>query len=181
MEVCIFARPLAELDAPPTMRHHAETSATMIADFGMPNHIFVHGSELPVCTSSGALCMSSAAAHWSPAVTELVQLVRTRWRENCFVGTWPRRKNQPGRSLIPTPWVGFVGNSKRAFLRSLLAPPRPRAKQRLAARGSQSIGRMASLIAATPRIKNLHPLVVMRTNVYCKTVCATDVWRDDIV
>jgi hypothetical protein len=69
------------------MRHHAETSATMITDLGMPNHTFVHGSELPVCTSSGALCMSSAAAHWSPAVTELVQLVRTRWRENCFVGT----------------------------------------------------------------------------------------------
>jgi hypothetical protein len=89
-EVCIFARPLAELDAPPTMRHHAETSATMIADLGMPNHTFVHGSELPVCTSSGALCMSSAAAHWSPAVTELVQLVRTRWRENCFVGTKKR-------------------------------------------------------------------------------------------
>ena len=36
--------------------------------------------------SSGALCISSAAAHWSPAVIELVQLVRTRWRENCFVG-----------------------------------------------------------------------------------------------
>jgi len=34
--------------------------------------------------------MSSAAAHWSPAVTELVQLVRTRWRENCFVGTKKR-------------------------------------------------------------------------------------------
>ncbi len=45
-EVCIFARLLAELDAPPTMRHHAETSATMIADLGMPNHTFVHGSEL---------------------------------------------------------------------------------------------------------------------------------------
>ena len=34
--------------------------------------------------------MSSAAAHWSPAVTELVQLVRTRWRENCFVETKKR-------------------------------------------------------------------------------------------
>ena len=34
--------------------------------------------------------MGSAAAHWSPAVTELVQLVRTRWRENCFVGTKKR-------------------------------------------------------------------------------------------
>ena len=30
--LCVFARPLAELAAPPTMRHHAETSATMIAD-----------------------------------------------------------------------------------------------------------------------------------------------------
>ena len=34
--------------------------------------------------------MSSAAAHWSPAVTELVQLVRTRWRENGFVGSKKR-------------------------------------------------------------------------------------------
>jgi hypothetical protein len=30
--------------------------------------------------------MSAAAAHWSLAVTELVQLVRTLWRENGFVG-----------------------------------------------------------------------------------------------
>ena len=71
------------------MRHHAETSATVIADLGMPNHTFVHG-QAPVCILSGALCMSSAAAHWSPAVTELVQLVRTRWRDNCFVGTKKR-------------------------------------------------------------------------------------------
>src|SRR3954453_9132414 len=84
-EICIFARLLAELDTPPTMRHHAETSATVIADLGMPNHTFVHG-QAPVCILSGALWMSSAAAHWSPAVTELVQLVRTRWRDNCFVG-----------------------------------------------------------------------------------------------
>ena len=45
-EVCAFARPLAELVTPPTMRHHAETSATMSADLGMPNHTFVLGSEL---------------------------------------------------------------------------------------------------------------------------------------
>jgi hypothetical protein len=31
-EVCVFARPLAELAAPPTMRHHAETSTTTVAD-----------------------------------------------------------------------------------------------------------------------------------------------------
>jgi hypothetical protein len=31
-EVGVFARPLAELIAPPTMGHHAETPATMIAD-----------------------------------------------------------------------------------------------------------------------------------------------------
>ena len=48
MEVCIFARPLAELDAPPTMRHHAETSATMIADLGMPNHSIAPCAGLPV-------------------------------------------------------------------------------------------------------------------------------------
>ena len=71
------------------MRHHAETSATVIADLGMPNHTFVHG-QAPVCILSGALCMSSAAAHWSPAVTELVQLVRTRWRDNGFLGTKKR-------------------------------------------------------------------------------------------
>ena len=53
-EICIFARLLAELDAPPTMRHHAETSATVIADLGMPNHTFVHG-QAPVCILSGAL------------------------------------------------------------------------------------------------------------------------------
>jgi len=54
-EVCIFARPLAELHAPPTMRHHAETSATMIADLGMPNHTFVHGSELRCVFERSAL------------------------------------------------------------------------------------------------------------------------------
>lgn len=36
-EVCIFASLFAELDAPPTMRHHAETSAAMIADLGLPH------------------------------------------------------------------------------------------------------------------------------------------------
>ena len=30
--VCFFAHPFAELVAPPTMGHHAELSATMIAD-----------------------------------------------------------------------------------------------------------------------------------------------------
>ena len=31
-EVCVFARPLAELVAPPPLRHHVETFATIIAD-----------------------------------------------------------------------------------------------------------------------------------------------------
>ena len=31
-EVCVFARPLAEPVAPPTIRHHAEPSSTMITD-----------------------------------------------------------------------------------------------------------------------------------------------------
>src|SRR5262245_33538248 len=43
MEVCVLARLLAELAAPPTMRHHAETSATMnadlrLADLGLSHH-----------------------------------------------------------------------------------------------------------------------------------------------
>ncbi len=38
-EVCAFARPLAELVAPPAMRHHAETSSTMIADLRLPHPI----------------------------------------------------------------------------------------------------------------------------------------------
>jgi len=36
-EVCVFARPLAELVAPPTMRHQAEMSSTMIADLRLPH------------------------------------------------------------------------------------------------------------------------------------------------
>jgi hypothetical protein len=49
-EVCAFARPLAELVAPPTMRHHAETSSTMIADLRLPHPILAQqfeGSCLP--------------------------------------------------------------------------------------------------------------------------------------
>ena len=53
-EICIFARLLAELDAPPTIRHHPETSATVIADLGMPNHTFVHG-QAPVYLERSAL------------------------------------------------------------------------------------------------------------------------------
>ena len=37
-EVRVFARPLAELVAPPTVRHHAETSSTMIANLGLSHH-----------------------------------------------------------------------------------------------------------------------------------------------
>jgi len=37
-EVRVFARSFAELVAPPTMRHHAETSSTMITDLGLPHH-----------------------------------------------------------------------------------------------------------------------------------------------
>jgi hypothetical protein len=42
-EIGVFAAPLAELIAPPTMRHHAETPATMmaylmLADFRLAHH-----------------------------------------------------------------------------------------------------------------------------------------------
>jgi hypothetical protein len=39
-EVRVFARPLAELVAPPTMRHQAETSSTMIADLRLLHGTF---------------------------------------------------------------------------------------------------------------------------------------------
>ena len=45
MEVCVFARPLAELVAPPAMRHHAETSSTVIADLGLPHHALAQWFE----------------------------------------------------------------------------------------------------------------------------------------
>jgi hypothetical protein len=44
-EVCVFARPLAELVAPPTMRQHAEMSSTMIADLGLPHHTLAQQFE----------------------------------------------------------------------------------------------------------------------------------------
>jgi hypothetical protein len=44
-EVRVFARPLAELVAPPTVRHHAETSSTMIADLGLPHHTLAQQFE----------------------------------------------------------------------------------------------------------------------------------------
>jgi hypothetical protein len=44
-EVRVFARPLAELVAPPTVRHHAETSSTMIADLWPPHHTLAQQFE----------------------------------------------------------------------------------------------------------------------------------------
>src|SRR2546427_11764074 len=46
-EVCVFARPLAELAAPPRMRHYAATSTTtvahlMLTDLRLSHHTFVH-------------------------------------------------------------------------------------------------------------------------------------------
>jgi len=35
-EVCVSARPLAELIAPPTVRHHPERPTAMIADLARP-------------------------------------------------------------------------------------------------------------------------------------------------
>jgi hypothetical protein len=48
-EVCAFARPLAELVTPPTMRHHAETSSTMIADLRLPHPILALQFEARAC------------------------------------------------------------------------------------------------------------------------------------
>jgi hypothetical protein len=41
-EVCAFASSLAELIAPPTMRHHAETTATLIADLMLADLLSHH-------------------------------------------------------------------------------------------------------------------------------------------
>ena len=38
-KVCVFARPLAELIAPPMMRHQTKTSSTMVADLRLSHHI----------------------------------------------------------------------------------------------------------------------------------------------
>jgi hypothetical protein len=37
-EVCVSAHPLAELVAPPTIRHHAEWSSTTITGLAQPHH-----------------------------------------------------------------------------------------------------------------------------------------------
>jgi hypothetical protein len=36
--ICVFACPFAELVAPPTTRHHAESSPTMIAGLAVSHH-----------------------------------------------------------------------------------------------------------------------------------------------
>ena len=117
--------------------------------------------------------MSSAAAHWSPAVTELVQLVRTRWRENCFVGTKKRFQlcfeTRGPRQMCGTCcfapnicsslpwWLGFIpglpriGNSAGFFILSQLpawAKKAPRTCRKrgagpLSDRKSQSIVRLS--------------------------------------
>ena len=117
--------------------------------------------------------MSSGAAHWSPAVTELVQLVRTRWRENCFVGTKKRFQlcfeTRGPRQMCGTCcfapnicsslpwWLGFIpglpriGNSAGFFILSQLpawAKKAPRTCRKrgagpLSDRKSQSIVRLS--------------------------------------
>src|SRR6266498_5175747 len=51
-EVCLFARPCAELAAPPTMRHHAATSATTIADLMLADLRLSHHTLVQLSMSS---------------------------------------------------------------------------------------------------------------------------------
>jgi hypothetical protein len=79
-EVCVFARPLAELAAPPTMRHHAETSATtvadlMLADLRLSHHTLVQQFD-GISLRSGIRC--GEAAVWLFAAIDL--LLRAMFR-----------------------------------------------------------------------------------------------------
>jgi hypothetical protein len=66
-EVCAFARPLAELVTPPTMRHHAETSSTMIADLRLPHPIEA------VRVGSLQAAVERAASHATSCAVELLR------------------------------------------------------------------------------------------------------------
>jgi hypothetical protein len=82
-EVCVFARPLAKLPAPPTMRHHAETSATMIADLMLADLRLSHHTLAQqfdgVSLRSGIRC--GEAAVWLFAAIDL--LLRAMFRGRC--------------------------------------------------------------------------------------------------
>src|SRR5258708_2608779 len=108
-EVCVFARPLAKLPAPPTMRHHAETSATMIADLMLADLRLSHHTLAQqfdgVSLRSGIRC--GEAAVWLFAAIDL--LLRAMFRGRCafrpdrqksWLGARSKGKHgsQPGRA-----------------------------------------------------------------------------------
>jgi hypothetical protein len=77
-EVCVFARPLAELAAPPTMRHHAETSAAtiadlMLADLRLSHHTLVQ--QFDGFSLSGIRCGEEAVLLFA-AIDLLLSAVR---------------------------------------------------------------------------------------------------------
>jgi hypothetical protein len=58
-DICVFARPLAELVVPPTMRHQAETSSAMIAELWMSHRTLARQFDRqrgPPLSVSGARC-----------------------------------------------------------------------------------------------------------------------------
>jgi hypothetical protein len=75
-EVCVFARPLAELPAPPTMRHHAETSATMIADLMLADLRLSHHTLVQqfdgISLRTGIRCGEAAACYLLPLICSCV-------------------------------------------------------------------------------------------------------------
>ena len=78
-EVDVFAFKLAELAAPPTIRHQAKTSSTMIADLTL-----LHAQASRELTGPRSICVVPCA-HKSLAATRRVQLKRTRCGENGFI------------------------------------------------------------------------------------------------
>jgi hypothetical protein len=100
-EVCAFARPLAELVAPPTMRHHAETSSTMIADLRLPHPILAQHFEARACELGKAKVVLVRADR---------PLCLGNWRS--WPDFWPRRR---------------AGGILRAIVRVSGSGPRPAA------------------------------------------------------
>jgi hypothetical protein len=104
-EVCVFARPLAKLPAPPTMRHHAETSATMIADLMLADLRLSHHTLAQqfdgVSLRSGIRC--GEAAVWLFAANDLLLRAMFRGSSPCarhFGG----KGSRVGLALVQTLW-----------------------------------------------------------------------------
>jgi hypothetical protein len=107
-EVCLFARPLAELAAPPTMRHHAEMSATtiadlMLADLRLSHHTLAQQFE-GVSLRSGVRC--GEAAVWLFAAIDLLLRAMFRGSRCAFLAGQAEKlawRSSKGKHLVSQP------------------------------------------------------------------------------